>query len=254
MNQIELDIMKSMVSILNEASQAHHNAKPIMTDEQFAIRSNDLVHLEAETGVVLLNSPNCIVDVQSIVNTLETKEDRLKECRDIKDIIEFSNQKELLAYVDVNGLDMIVTYTNGKIESIQIASMSDAVLDSVFAVGIPYCSPEIVNCSIKGKLVVIDSPVFYATEVVEGGHNTLKDNLSVAKNLGFNVVPNWSFLTLNPKSFQNSVDYIFECAEEDNIPCNGIVFKMNDIECGKMLRVMSAYDGIIIKRKGDSSQ
>ena len=69
--------------------------------------------------------------------------------------------------------------------------------------------------------------------------------------LGFDVVPHWSFTTLNPKSFQGSVDYIFDYAEEDGIPCNGIVFKLNDIEHGKMLRVMSCdfYDGIIIRKK-----
>lgn len=244
MNPIELDIMKGMVSILNEA-------KSVMTEEQFAVRSNDLVLLEAETGVVLLNSPNCAVDVRSIVNELEIKNDRLKEYQDIKDIVELSNQKELLAYVDVDGLDMIVTYTDGRIESIQIESVNDTVMESVLAVGIPYCSSEIANCNIKGKLVILDKPIFYVTEIINGGSNMHKNNLSIAMGLGFDVVPHWSFTTLNPKSFQGSVDYIFDYAEEDGIPCNGIVFKLNDIEHGKMLRVMSCdfYDGIIIRKK-----
>ena len=169
MNPIELDIMKGMVSILNEA-------KSVMTEEQFAVRSNDLVLLEAETGVVLLNSPNCAVDVRSIVNELEIKNDRLKEYQDIKDIVELSNQKELLAYVDVDGLDMIVTYTDGRIESIQIESVNDTVMESVLAVGIPYCSSEIANCNIKGKLVILDKPIFYVTEIINGGSNMHKNN------------------------------------------------------------------------------
>jgi hypothetical protein len=245
MNQVELNIMRGMVSVLNEA-------KSIMTDEQLAIRLNDLVIFEAETGVVLLNSPNCMVDMRSIVSVLEIKNDKLKEYQDIKDIVEFSNKKELFAYADANGTDMIVTYANGIIENIQIENTDEDILGSIFALGVPYCGLENINCSFKGKLVILDKPIFYVTEVINGGYNTLKNNLSIAKRFGFDVVPNWSFTTLNPKSFQSSIDYIFEYTEENGIPCSRIVFKMNDIAYGEMLNVMScdACDGIIIEREG----
>ena len=151
MNKIKLNIMRGMVSVLNEA-------KSIMTDEQFAVRSNDLVTFEAETGVVLLNSPNCIADIRPIVNAAEIKNDRLKEYQDIKDVVEFSNNKDLFAYVDVDGLDMIVTYANGYINSIQIEDVNDAILESIFALGIPYCNSAIADFSIKGKLVILDKP------------------------------------------------------------------------------------------------
>ena len=50
MNAIEKDIMKGLVSILNEASDRYYNTgNPIMTDEQFDIRLNDLKQLEEET-------------------------------------------------------------------------------------------------------------------------------------------------------------------------------------------------------------
>ena len=249
MNKIELKMMKGMVSILNEASKAYHNQNPIMTDEQFAIRDNDLVIFESETGVVLLNSPHCTVDMQSIVDTLEIKNDRFKEYQDIKDIIEFSNQKELVAYIDVDGSDAIITYVNGRIDNIQVDNTNKDILNIICNLSIPYCISENINCSVKGKIAILDNPVFYATEIIQGGDNAFKNNLNRAKDLCFDVVPNWSFTTLNPKSFQSSIEYIFECAEEDGIPCNGIVFKLNDIEYSKMLSVMScdAYDGITYK-------
>ena len=57
-NQIELDIMRGMVSILNEASDRYYNGKPlIMSDEQFDARLEDLRQLEEETGFILSNSP-----------------------------------------------------------------------------------------------------------------------------------------------------------------------------------------------------
>lgn len=247
MNQIELNIMRGMVSVLNEA-------KSIMTDEQLAVRLNDLVIFESETGVVLLNSPNCSIDVCSIVNASEIKNGRLKEYQSIDDIVEFSNKKELFAYVDTDGLDMVISYANGYIENIQVENVNNVILESIFALGIPYCNPSIADFKIKGKLVILDKPTFYVTEIIDGFCNTLQGNLRVAQNLGFDIIPNWSFATLNPKSFQSSVDYVLEYAKENDIPCNGIVFKLNDIEYGKMLSVMGcdACDGIVISRKGDS--
>lgn len=257
MNEIELKMMKGMVDILNEASEAYRNGNPILTDEQFSMRSNDLVCFEAETGVVLLNSPNCTTNVESIVKTLEIKSDTLKECQDINDIVEFANQKELIAYIDVNGLDMIITYVDGRIDNIKVSNIDEYILNMICNLSIPYCASENINCDIKGKVVCVSGKsIFYATEAVRGGLSTLRGNFDKMIDLGFDVVPNWNFTTLNSKSFQNSVDYIFEHAEEDNIPCNGIVFKLNDIEYSKMMSVMScdACNGIIIRKKGNSTQ
>lgn len=56
MNSIELDIMKGMVSILNEASDRYYNGKPlIMSDSEFDSRLADLKQFEEETGFVLAN-------------------------------------------------------------------------------------------------------------------------------------------------------------------------------------------------------
>ena len=255
MNAIELDIMRGMVSILNEANEAFRNGKPIMSDEQFAVRSNDLAILEEETGVVLLNSPHCTIDVRSIIKVLENKNDRLKEYQDVNDIVEFSNQKELIAHVDVCGLGMVITYINGCIDNIQVNNVDEHVLDAICSLSIPCCISKNTEYSVVGKLAIADKPAFYATEAINGGCNTLKDNLNEARCLGFDIVQNWNIANLNQKSFQNTVNYIFECLDEENVPCGGIVFKLNDIEYGKMLSVMSGnlYNGIIIKRKEASA-
>jgi NAD-dependent DNA ligase len=57
MNQIELDFMKGMVSILNDAAESYYNGKAIITNEQYDVRFEDLKQLEEETGVVFANSP-----------------------------------------------------------------------------------------------------------------------------------------------------------------------------------------------------
>ena len=53
MNQVELDIMRGMVSLLNDASEAYYNTgNPIMSDEQFDMRLEDLRQFEEETGFI----------------------------------------------------------------------------------------------------------------------------------------------------------------------------------------------------------
>lgn len=57
MNQIELDFMKGMVSILNDAAEAYYKGEAIITNEQYDVRLEDLKQLEEETGVIFANSP-----------------------------------------------------------------------------------------------------------------------------------------------------------------------------------------------------
>lgn len=251
MNAIELDMMRGMVSILNEAISAHQSGTPIMTDEQFAVRSNDLAHLEAETGTVLLNSPHCAVDVRSIVRKSEIKEDALEECYDIKNIVEFSNQKELVAYVDVDGFETTIAYKNGVIDSIQISNSDEYVLNEIENLGIPCSIPKNEDYIVNGKIVIADKPIFYVTNIVHGECATISNNLNEAQYFGFDVIPNWVVSNLSQKSVQNSVDYIFEFAEEDGLCCRGVAFKLNNAEHSKMLSIMSPsfYNGIIIRRK-----
>lgn len=57
MNQIEFDFMKGMVSILNEAAEAYYKGEPIITNEQYDVRIEDLKQLEKETAIMFVNSP-----------------------------------------------------------------------------------------------------------------------------------------------------------------------------------------------------
>lgn len=122
MNAIELDMMKGMVSILNEASEAYYNSgNPIMTDEQFDTRLNDLRQLEEETGFVLANSPTQNVGAKVLTELKEVKHSHqmlsLEKCHTTEEIIKFANNKELIASVKLDGLTVSLTYENGLLVS-----------------------------------------------------------------------------------------------------------------------------------------
>ena len=118
MNQIELDIMKGMVSILNEAANAYYNTgTPIMSDEQFDARLEDLRQLEEETGFVFANSPTHNVGAKVLTKLKEITHSHpmlsLEKCHTIKELVKFANNKELIASIKLDGLTCSLTYKGG---------------------------------------------------------------------------------------------------------------------------------------------
>lgn len=117
-NQIELDMMRGMVSILNEASEAYYNTgNPIMTDEQFDARLADLRQLEEETGFILANSPTQRVGAKVLTELNEITHSHpmlsLEKCHTIEELIKFANNKEVVASIKLDGLTCSITYENG---------------------------------------------------------------------------------------------------------------------------------------------
>ena len=108
--------------------------------------------------------------------------------------------------------------------------------------------------SLDTSLVVKRKISFIVWDVIEGGNsNNIKDNLNEAMELNFNVVPHWLTNNLDPKKLQGTLDYIFDVATDDGLPCDGIVFKFNDIEYGKSLGYVEHHfkNGIAYKRKDE---
>lgn len=118
MNQIELNLMKGMVSVLNEASNAYYNTgHPIMTDEQFDMRLEDLRQFEEETGFILANSPTQNVGHKVLTELKEIEHNHpmlsLDKCHTIDELIKFANNKELVASIKLDGLTISLLYKDG---------------------------------------------------------------------------------------------------------------------------------------------
>ena len=118
MNPIDLDIMRGMVSILNDASEAYYNTdKSIMTDEEFDMRLEDLRQFEEETGFILSNSPTQRVGAKVLTELNEISHSHpmlsLEKCHTVEELIKFANNKELVASIKLDGLTVSITYENG---------------------------------------------------------------------------------------------------------------------------------------------
>lgn len=299
MNPIELDMMRGMVSILNDASEAYYNTgNPMMTDEQFDAMLEDLKQLEEETGVVLSNSPTINVGAKVLTELEEVEHNHpmlsLEKCHTAEELVKFSNGKELVSSIKLDGLTVSLLYEDGVLVSaetrgngnvgsnvtehlkrfknvpLKINKSNTYIIDGEAIITDEDFAEVNKNGEYKnsrnlaaGTLSVLDTSLvakrklsFFAWDVIEGGGNSLKDNLDEAKELGFEVVPFWfnpNIAGLDNETLQNSINYMFDYAEQDGYPCDGIVFKFNDIEYGKSLGATSHHfrNGIAYKKKDD---
>lgn len=296
MNEIELKIMKGMVSILNEASEAYYNTgNPIMSDEQFDTRLEDLRQFEEETGFVLSNSPTQNVGAKVLTELKEVVHSHpmlsLEKCHTVEELIKFANNKNLVASIKLDGLTVSLLYDDGilvsaetrgdgyvgsditehikqfgnvplkiKKDGVYIVDGEAIITDEDFAEVNKNNEYKNSRNLAAGTLAVLDTSLvakrklkFYVWDVIAGGNNSLSDNLTEAKELGFDVVPFWSANSLEHKKIQNTLDYIFDFAEEEGLPCDGIVFKFDDIQYGKSLGATSHHfkNGIAYKAKDE---
>lgn len=296
MNQSELNLMKGMVSILNEASDAYYNGRtPIMTDEQFDIRLEDLKQFERETGFVLSNSPTQNVGYKVLTELKEVEHNHpmlsLDKCHTVEELIKFANNKELVASMKLDGLTISLLYEdgilvrgetrgNGHVGSdvtehikrflnvpLKINKTGTYIVDGEAIITDEDFAEVNKNGEYKnsrnlasGTLSVLDTSLvakrklkFFVWDIIKGGENSLKENLKEAKELGFDVVPAWLATNLNQKILQGNIDCVFDCAEEEGLPIDGVVFKFNDIEYGKSLGATSHHfkNGIAYKRKDE---
>lgn len=296
MNSIKLDIMKGMVSILNEASESYYNTGvSIMTDEQFDARLEDLRQLEEETGLILANSPTHNVGAKVLTELQEVTHSypmlSLEKCHTVDELIKFANNKELVASIKLDGLTCRLTYENGlliraetrgngyvgsditehvkqfKNVPLKIKKEGTYIIDGEAIITNDDFAEINKNGEYKnsrnlasGTLAVLDTSLvakrrlrILGWDIIEGGGNSLKANLNEAKELGFDIVPHWSAINLDPKKLQNTLDYIFDYTNDEGLPCDGIVFKFDDIEYGKSLGATSHHfkNGIAYKAKDD---
>lgn len=297
MYEIEKEMMLSMIGILNQASEAYYSGNPIMDDNQFDARLRDLQEFEKETGIIFSNSPTINVGAKVLSNLPEVEHNHLmlslEKCHSPKEIADFSNEKELIASIKLDGMTVSLLYEDGILirgESrgngfvgnditehikrflnvpLRIDKKGTYIVDGE-AIIMNEDFDEINKDNeyknsrnlIAGTLSSLDTSVvsqrkakFIVWDVIEGGStNSLKDNLNEAASLGFDTVPFWSVNNFKIDVLQNGIDHIFDYTSENGYPCDGVVFKFNDIAYGKSLGATEHHfrNGIAYKRKDDT--
>lgn len=112
--------IKELVELLNNASDAYYNTgNTIMDDKTFDRLLDELESLEEETGVIMSVSPT-----QNVGYEVKSKLDKIKhshpmlsldKTKSIEDLKKFSNNKDFILSLKMDGLTVLLTYDNGKL-------------------------------------------------------------------------------------------------------------------------------------------
>lgn len=271
----KIDIVKR-VKELNAASKAYYNGnKPIMSDYEFDCKFDELKKWEEETGIVLSNSPTQNVGYDVVSNLEKTTHSHpmlsLDKTKSVDDLIKFSSGKDCVISLKMDGLTVLNTYENGKLQKSETrgnGNVGEVITHNAkvfedFPINIPFdrrfeiegeaiitkddfehinTSGEYKTCRnlASGSVRQLDSRIAKDRHVhfiawkVPFGFTTYIDGFRIAKDYGFEVVP---YLTYNSNTddINKKIEQLKAVAEEKSYPIDGLVISYNDVEYGKSL-------------------
>jgi len=111
--------MKQLIEILNNASDKYYNETPIMSDFEYDRLYDELLRLEAESGIIYPNSPTQKVGY-TVLSALEkvrhdTKVLSLDKTKDIEKLESFLDEHEGILSWKLDGLTIVLSYKNGEL-------------------------------------------------------------------------------------------------------------------------------------------
>lgn len=271
----KIDIVKR-VKELNTASKTYYNGnKPIMSDYEFDCKFDELKKWEEETGIVLSNSPTQNVGYDVVSNLEKTTHSHpmlsLDKTKSVDDLIKFSSGKDCVISLKMDGLTVLNTYENGKLQKSETRGNGEvgevithnAKVFEDFPINIPFdrrfeiegeaiitkddferinTSGEYKTCrnlasgSVRqfDSRIAKDRHVHFITWKVPFGFTTYIDGFRIAKGYGFEVVPYVTYNS-NTDDINKKIEQLKAVAEEKSYPIDGLVISYNDVEYGKSL-------------------
>ena len=246
-----------------EAKNAYYNTdSPIMSDFEY----DKLV--EEYGGEISVGAP--ILDSIKKVHIIDRPRLSLDKVHSIEEIKSFKKDKVLIASVKCDGLSVRLVYENGELVSANTRGDGyiggDITEHAHYIKGIPLIIPKSGHVVIDGEVIIFkkdfDSNRFKNQRNAAAGALALLDmnevksrNLSfimwdiisiddsdilnyldkivAAKNYDFNIVP--FYIVKNEEDIKEAIEVCQKRAEERGIPCDGVVFKYDDIEYGESL-------------------
>lgn len=262
--------MKNLINYLNEQTRKYLIGIPDITDKEYDNLLNQLEQMEKDTGIVYSNSPTQTVGYNIISDIPRVQIEpipmlSLKKVHSQNEINNFAGKEKIVGMIKCDGISVRLIYQNGQLMSAN--SRGNGVEGGLITehvkcflnvpLTIPFFDTYIIdgeaiikynnfntmsqNEDLKnprnataGSLNVLDLNIvrdrklsFIAWDVIQGGSsNSFIKNLKEAENLGFEIVY---------YSETNNNEQILNKAKDLSIPCDGVVWKFDNISYGKTL-------------------
>lgn len=149
--------MKELIEILNNASKAYYQEdREIMSDHEYDELYDELVTLEAESGIVLSNSPTQNVGYQ-VLSSLQkvTHSSRmlsLDKTKNVNTLISFLGEHKGILSYKMDGLTVVLTYNNG--ELVQAVTRGNGEIGEDITHNAKFFRNIPLKLNFKGELVI----------------------------------------------------------------------------------------------------
>ena len=116
----KIERIKELVKLLNRASDAYYNSgNTVLTDEEFDILLEELVALEADTGIVLSNSPTHNVGAKVLSTQSKVTHDipmlSLDKLHTVESLAEWAGNDNCYLGLKLDGLSTRLVFENGEL-------------------------------------------------------------------------------------------------------------------------------------------
>ena len=268
--------IKELVVQLNTYRNAYYNnSESQISDYEYDNLFDELKQLEDETGVIMSNSPTQTVgyEVKSKLEKVKHSHPMLSldKTKDVNDLIAFSNSKDCIVSLKLDGLTILNTYNNSELvqaetrgngEEGEIVTHNARVFDNL-----PNNIPYDRKFEIEGE-AIIAQPDFEKINVngeykncrnlASGSVRQLDNNITkdrhvrfiawkipfgvTAYSIGFDIAARYGFEVVPYEKYNSSKDDIHviieklkAVAREKGYPIDGLVITYDNIEYGKSL-------------------
>lgn len=257
---INLDDMRNLIDKLNYYIKMYDEGNPVITDKEYDDLYFQLEKMEEETGIILANSPTTKVDYFSVNELKKVKHSHpmlsLDKTKSIQDILNFKNDKDVIAMLKMDGLTCSIRYEQGTLVSAETrgnGEIGEDITHNIITVkGVPIEIPfkdtlvvdgEVI-CTYKdfepfsdkfanprnfaaGSIRLLNNGecanrhlTFVVWDIIEGFENckTLSEKLYKIDPLGFNFVPHlqWPENRIDEETFNHISTLLTDWARNDD--------------------------------------
>ena len=268
--------LKELTEQLNRYRDLYYNnSESLISDKRYDDLFDELQLLEQETGIIMSNSPTKTVgyEVKSKLEKVKHSHPMLSldKTKSTEDLIKFSDGRDCIISLKLDGLTVLNTYDNGVLcqsetrgngEEGEIITHNAKVFDNL-PLNIPFdrkfeiegeaiitqsdfekinVNGEYKNCRnlASGSVRQLDSNITKDRHVrfiawkIPFGVTTYSQGFEIAAQYGFEVVP---YVKYNSKydDIKKAIEILKDIAKEKSLPIDGLVITYNNVEYGKSL-------------------
>ena len=258
-----LERIKDLVNRLNKASYEYYNTgHPIMDDAEFDYLLDELQRLEAESGIVLKNSPTInagskVAKEQKKI-THEHQMLSLDKIHSVDEIKKFLGRESGIASIKLDGLTVSATYINGKLTRLETRGNGDVGTDIMIhknsIEGLPKKIKHTGKYVVDGECIVTydrfydinatlgeDEKFSNPRNMASGSLNLLDSNVSAKRGLTFLV---WNVIE-DTELFRNDMKSNFDNASSLGffVVPHTCLYHYDDVTLNDALAQMKAQAG-----------